>query len=33
VGSALLGLDLLDLPAEAFARLREMLTEEAIARV
>jgi N-acetylglucosamine kinase-like BadF-type ATPase len=33
LGSALLGLDFLGAPAEAAARLREMLTEDAIARV
>lgn len=33
LGSALLGLDLLGAPAEAAARLREMLAEDAIARV
>ncbi|MGD0122090.1 MAG: BadF/BadG/BcrA/BcrD ATPase family protein [Candidatus Limnocylindrales bacterium] len=33
LGSALLGLDLLDAPAEAAARAREMLTQDSIVRV
>ncbi|MGD0862852.1 MAG: BadF/BadG/BcrA/BcrD ATPase family protein [Candidatus Limnocylindrales bacterium] len=33
LGSALLGLDLLDAPTDAAARLREMLTEDAIVQV